>query len=334
MEPPAFERMNETDVREEVIAPLLRRLGYQSGTRNDVVREQLLRYPRLFIGRKDRQKDPELRGKADYILEVDKRVRWVIEAKAPAAKLGLEEIEQAWTYANHPEVRAVYFAICNGPRLVVYRTAEGPECPPVLSLEYEQIETLFQSLDNLLGRDALLRDFPTTNVDVGLPIAIGLRSVARVTNGIVRFENNSSELSVLNELQTNISSGAIERDERDRLVAFLTMAGPTRSIQRLSERLGLASFEMISEDRQLSSLSGKPTVFHYQDRIVLPKGEKLLDLQSWREIELPFNIVCDVKASAEGTYSDRVFAGTFRTVMRYVQFSTIEMSGSFEMHLA
>src|SRR5262245_61612627 len=121
-----FERLNETDVREEVIAPLLKSLGYQSGTQNDIIREQNLRYPRVFLGRK-KGNDPPLRGKADYILEVQGRLRWVVEAKPPSSPLGLEEIEQAWTYASHPEIRALYFVVCNGRSLSVYQTANGPK---------------------------------------------------------------------------------------------------------------------------------------------------------------------------------------------------------------
>ena len=67
--PPRFEEFNETDVREEIIAPLLRRLGYSSRTDNNIIREQPLRYAKSFLGRKNPSKDPELRGVADYILE-------------------------------------------------------------------------------------------------------------------------------------------------------------------------------------------------------------------------------------------------------------------------
>ena len=34
---PRFEEFNETDVQEEIIAPLLRALGYWSGTDNNIV---------------------------------------------------------------------------------------------------------------------------------------------------------------------------------------------------------------------------------------------------------------------------------------------------------
>src|ERR1700739_4327959 len=191
LEPIQFENLNEADVREEVIAPLLRRLGYKSGTPNNVIREQSLRYPRLSLGRQDPRKDHELRGTADYILEIENRLRWVLEAKAPDPAIGVDDVEQAWSYANHPEVRAIYFALCNGRSLAVYRTSYGPEVPPVLSVTYDRFDQDFQLIENLLGPGALLRDFPNTAIDVGIPIAPGLRSIARITNGLVRYNTNS-----------------------------------------------------------------------------------------------------------------------------------------------
>jgi len=92
-EPISFQNLNEADVREEILAPLIRRLGYRSGTEHNVIREQSLRYPRAFIGRKDSKKDPILRGVADYILEAGSAVRWVIEAKAPDVEIDIDTIE-------------------------------------------------------------------------------------------------------------------------------------------------------------------------------------------------------------------------------------------------
>ena len=62
---------NEADVREEIIAPLLHHLGYRARSRTaKIIREQSLRYPRIYLGHKSPLKDPPLRGRADYILEV------------------------------------------------------------------------------------------------------------------------------------------------------------------------------------------------------------------------------------------------------------------------
>ena len=49
--------MNETDVREEDAMPLLRKLGYATGTANDILREKALEYPKDFLGRK-KKTDP------------------------------------------------------------------------------------------------------------------------------------------------------------------------------------------------------------------------------------------------------------------------------------
>ena len=155
----SFEGMNEADVREEFVTPLLRRLGYRSGFKHNIVREQSLRYPRSSLGRKKRS-DPMLRGKADYICEANGRIRWVIEAKAPSESLGIDEAEQAYTYARHPEVRAVYFCLTNGHEFVVYRTDESPDAGPVLTVDYDDFPAGFSRIESLLSPAAVVRDHP------------------------------------------------------------------------------------------------------------------------------------------------------------------------------
>jgi hypothetical protein len=332
---PPFESFNETDVREEIIAPLLRRLGYRSGTKYNIIREQSLRYPQLSLGRKIPKKDPPLRGKADYILEVEDRLRWTIEAKAPEVPIQDDDIQQAWTYANHPEVRGIYFVLCNGRTWVVYRTAHGPNAPAVLSLEYEGLEADFQLLANVLGPPALVRDFPSVEIDTGLPIAPGLRSVARITNGFIRYTQSNLDLQVLTEFQNNISQGAIERDERGQMIAFVQATGPVRSLQELNERLGLSRFEMTSEASQLSIDPAVPTRFSYNNRIILPKGERVLNILDWQYLSLPFNITCDIGVDANGYFANHLFSGSFDTKMRYTELPlNVELSGTFEIYLA
>lgn len=333
--PLSFEKFNESDVREEVIAPLLRRLGYKTGGENNITREQLLRYPKISLGRKDPKKDPELRGKADYIMEVGGRLRWVLEAKAPEVAIDVDAIEQAWTYSNHTEIRAIYFVLCNGRTLSVFRTVHAPDADALLSLNYEELETKFQLLTNLLSPEALMRDFPSLEVDVGLPIASGLRSIARITNGMIRYEQNSLGLALLNDLQVAITSGAVEREESGRLIAFLKTASPSRFLQELNERLGLAQFEMISEHTQLSTDIQSPTVFSSRNTIILPAGEEALDLTTWRRTKLLMNITCDVTVKAQGVYKERLFSGVFESILRYHEFGLdVALSGSFEIHLA
>lgn len=334
-EPLQFEKLNETDIREEILAPLVRILGYRSGTIHNVIREQSLRYPRAFIGRKNAQKDPLLRGKADYILEANGKVRWVIEAKAPDVNIDSDAIEQAWSYANHAEIRAVYFVLTNGKTLQIFQTNQGPNLGPIFSATYKELDEKLPHIKNILTPEAILRDHPEITPDLGKPLGPGLRSFVRITNGLIKYEKSSLGLRVLSELQTGIAEGAIERDEEGRMVAYVRTTGPSRSLQELNERLGLSTFEMLSPDGSISTDPGKPTTFLYEDTVILPKGEELLDLNTWKNVILPVNISCRVVAEARGFLSGNKLAGGFITRMNYLEIRmTVDMVGSFEVFLA
>lgn len=330
-----FHNLNETDIREEILAPLIRRLGYRSGSENNVIREQSLRYPRVFIGRKNAKKDPILRGIADYILEAGSAVRWVIEAKAPDVEIDIDSIEQAYTYANHPEVRAVYFSLSNGKRFLVYQTNKGPESEPLLDLAYEELEGNFPIISNLLSPKSILRDHPEIEHDIGDPIGEGLRSVVRITNGVISYHGNSINLPALKEMQTGISGGALERDEDGRLIAFLNTVAPTRSMQNLNQKLGLTSFEMCCNDSFISSDPLAPTVFRGNQTITLPAGERLLDINSWQEVTIPMNITCRVTTEASGHLEENRFHGNFVSIMDYRGANQqIRLDGKYEIFVA
>lgn len=334
-EPLQFEKMNEADVREEVLAPLVGILGYRSGHIHNVIREQSLRYPRIFLGRKNPKKDSLLRGEADYILEADGKVRWVIEAKAPNVEINIDEIEQAYSYANHPEIRAVYFVLSNGKTFQIFQTNQGPESMPVFSITYSELTEKISCIKNILSPEAILRDHPAITPDFGEPLAPGLRSVVRIANGLIKYEKNTLGLPVFNELQTGIAGGAIERDEKRRMVACIRTTGPSRSLQELNERLGLSIFEMISDDSTISTDPEKPSLFIYENTVILPSGEELLDLNTWKKVTLTNNISCHTVTKARGFLEGNKFAGQFITEMNYLETRmVVKMTGSFEVFLA
>lgn len=331
--PLPFDELSEADVREEVITQMLRELGYRSGSENNIVREQSLRYPRESLGRKNPRRDPLLRGKADYILEVRNLVRVEIEAKAPTASISVDDIEQAWSYANHPEVRAVYFALCNGREFHVYQTNHGPNAGAVLTLGYEDLNSSFPALAELIGPDALLRDFPRVSVDTGPPIGPGLRSVVRITSGVIQYDWNSFGIPSLNELRISILGGAVERDEDGNLVAFLRTVSGIRTFQEMNERLGLDSFEMVAHAGSLSSDPTSPTRFVYAKTITLPAGERLLDIARWNYVTLDRNLSISASAEAAGALSDRQFSGVFTAHMQFLGVAG-DLRGPFDLHLA
>lgn len=331
-----FERMGEADVREEVLAPLVRLLGYRTGSENDVIREQSLRYPKVFLGRKNPVKDPELRGRADYILEVHGRVRWVLEAKAPGVPVDINAIEQAWTYANHAEVRAVYFALSNGHEFQVFRTNSAPATGPILSVRYTELEVRFHEVASLLSPESVLRDHPAIALDGAPALGPGLRAFARIASGLITYTNSSMPHPFLGQMQTAISEGAVERSEDGSLLVYIKTQTLLRTYQELNEKLGLHQFEMKSPDGKLSIDSATPTELIYDTVVTLPAGSELLNTSTWQPMILPQNVSCAVRAVARGSLSAMRFSGTFQSTLRMLTLPAppITLSGHFYACLA
>jgi hypothetical protein len=177
-----FDGMNEADIRGEVIDPLLRHLGYQSGTEFNIVRERSLRYPRRSLGRK-KPTDPEIKGRPDYILEIRGLDRWIVEAKPPSAEISHDDIEQAFSYAFLPEVAAGYFVLCNGKRFCIFKTIDGPDAPPFIDLTYDRLGDKLQIVENTLAPSSFRRSLMAKHVDTARPLAQGLGSTLHIVAG-------------------------------------------------------------------------------------------------------------------------------------------------------
>jgi hypothetical protein len=188
-----FDRMVEQDVREDIITPLLHRLGYAQGTENDIRRSHYLklRYARNYFGRQKPATDQPLSGYADYILDVGGQIRWVIEAKPPGTPISEADIDQAFHYARHPEVRAVCFCLCNGRELKVFRTDYAPETALLLSIPYEEFDAQFHLIANVLSPSAMRTTWPEVELDIGKPLGPNLRSIARIGGGYFKYESVS-----------------------------------------------------------------------------------------------------------------------------------------------
>lgn len=336
-EPIDFQQLSEADIRGEVIDYLLRRLGYRSSTTNNIIREQplSLRYPKAFLGRKNSNKDPLLRGKADYICEVEGRIRWVIEAKPPTAEISLDDIEQAYTYANHPEIRAVLFCVCNGRELKAYQTNLGADAAPLLCVPYSEFNERFDELENLLSPAAIHREFPIHIIDVGKPLGLGLRSIVRITGGRIEYNQNNWNLPALRNITLAITGGSIERDENRQMVATVKTLSPFASLQKLNEKIGMQDIEAHSNDGFISNDRSNPTKFLSSSHVIFPKGEKVLNLSTWKEDTLPVNIVCLTETVAEVALVNNVLTGAFRLkIATSVDINPLEAIGKFEVYVA
>jgi hypothetical protein len=326
---------NETDVREEFIAPLLRELGYKSGTENSIERERLLRYPFLSLGR-DKKTDPPIVGKADYVCTAKNLTVFVVEAKPPLTPINdIKSIEQSWKYANHPEIRAVYFCLCNGAEFAVFQTNKGCEAAPVFSCDfYSDEKGNLLKLKNLLSPEALSRDHPNIELDCGLPLAAGLRSKAYLVNGKITFKENSHNLKPFEGMVMTITNGVIARDEDNSIRARVCTQVPYEKLQKLNEQLGLHEFTLFTTDKEISTSPENPTTLLGQNRIVFPKGMICLNIQTWEDTALPIDVTTETTTTAVGFLSGNTFIGEFTAHMRYVEIPMqIELSGNFSVEI-
>lgn len=107
----------EDSVREEIISPVLKYLGYKPSGNPKVVRSRKLSHPFVNIG----SKTNKINIIPDYILEVDGNPLVVLDAKSPQTSLeNSKHVEQVYSYTIHPEVRAKIYALCNGKEWIIW----------------------------------------------------------------------------------------------------------------------------------------------------------------------------------------------------------------------
>jgi DNA modification methylase len=136
----------EAAVRAVIIDPILKELGF---SHESVLREKTLQSPFLRTGSTKRR----VHLIPDYVLKVEDGYAWVLDAKAPDQKIMDDDnIEQAYMYATHPEIRSNYFALCNGREFVCWRTTETEK--PTLYFQMSEIDSHWQTLQKILSPDS------------------------------------------------------------------------------------------------------------------------------------------------------------------------------------
>ena len=137
----------EDSVREAIIMPLLRELGYKEA---NIDRSKPLKDPILRLG--SNKKIP-IKYFPDYSLKVENNYAWVLDAKSPTESLTSQDnTEQVYCYAYHKEIRSIYFAICNGISFVLFRT-QSPDLP-IFQFNLDEIDYNFEKLKALLSPDS------------------------------------------------------------------------------------------------------------------------------------------------------------------------------------
>ncbi len=165
---------HEDSVREELVVPLLSFLGYSASRPHKIIRSRRLIHPYVYIGTR---KHP-ISIIPDYLLQQDDKNAWILDAKSPGEEIASgKNVEQAYSYAIHKEVRVPIYALCNGRRLVVFHISQWPA---LLDIPLPEIDRHLGSLLELLGTKATWIDGlrPDFRPDFGLAmLKMGLSHV-------------------------------------------------------------------------------------------------------------------------------------------------------------
>lgn len=315
MDVPKFDDMNETDVREIIVRPLLNRLGYEHGTENTIRTEQTFRYAKAFLGRKNTAKDPPLVGRADYILEVASVGRWVVEVKGPAEELSRDVVEQAHTYAAHPEVAALFFMVTNGRSFRLFRTSSLDA--PLMSWEFDDVDEVFLALVNLVGPEAIRRKMELLKPDVGKPLGRGLGSEVQIIGGWIQYEDHVSNHPLLNMaindvngLRLPVTGGSVNRSGDGRLHAKLHTAKAMPMVGELSDVLEVTDgYDFYAADELISTDQQQPTIFQNLIHSHAPAGTQM-KVPGVGTIAAPFGFRFAATTEAVGFVDGDVFRGT------------------------
>lgn len=131
---------SEADVRAEIIDPIVRSLGYKKQSYFSLEREKPLKIL-----------DKDLR--VDYSFTLLHENFWVIEAKKvnrKALRFIAADLEQALTYASHPDINATLLVLCDGRILHVFDREESLTTP-IVELEIANLVRDFDKLRSILS---------------------------------------------------------------------------------------------------------------------------------------------------------------------------------------
>lgn len=135
----------EDAVREDIIMPILKRLGYSSTGEHKIRRGIPLTHPFVHIGSKKRK----INIIPDYILETNKGIKWILDAKAPDENIIKSgNVEQAYSYAINPEIRSSIYTLCNGRRFTAFHISK---IEPILDLKVENLEDNWKTIEQTLS---------------------------------------------------------------------------------------------------------------------------------------------------------------------------------------
>jgi hypothetical protein len=140
----------EDSVRELILAPMLSRLGYLPTGTTRVIRSKSLKHPFIRVGTRNHP----VTVIPDYTLLHDEKPIFILDAKGPNEDvLADAHVQQAYSYAMHPEITCHEFGLCNGRHLAIFDVYHRE---PLLVLSFDEYESRWSEIEKYLSPKYLL----------------------------------------------------------------------------------------------------------------------------------------------------------------------------------
>lgn len=163
-----YEILNDSEfkedaVREEIITPLLKALGYSASGKNKIIRSRKLEHPFVSIGSARKQ----ISLVPDYLMQANNINAWILEAKAPTESvIKSAHVEQAYSYAIHSEIRVKYFGLCNGKEFALYAVGEAEML--ICNFKIQALPRYWKTIKDRLSPENIHLPTPKFKKDLGL----------------------------------------------------------------------------------------------------------------------------------------------------------------------
>ncbi len=266
----------EDAVREEIIAPILKKLGYLASGPNRVQRSKNLVHPYVMIG----SKKHKINIVPDYTLFVDDEPVAVIEAKGPTQPVfESEHVEQAYSYAIHPDVRVDYYGLCNGREWILYSVSHWEPVLRVCIANIEESWTTFEQ--KMLPKFLLNPELQGFMPDYGLT----MRKLGISKSVIQHFILHHLDMIMKSEDDLYVANSTTEVGGTEYMVTFdlnndmyeqLLSKLPNEVVEAIRSDMRRAPFHTILFGKVIVTVSGtfgEPTEGQYEEFIPIVVNE-------------------------------------------------------------
>lgn len=187
----------EDSVREQIVMPVLEKLGYQPDGENRMIRSKALSHPFVYVGT-NQQKVSII---PDFLLQGKEKNLFTLTATAPDADIRKGAVvAQAFSYAIHPEIRTFFYGLCNGREICIYKWTKTE---PVLTIPVTQLEQRWDELSRLVSPQALtkshfsdfLPDFGLSYLKMGMDKTADFQFAGTWVNLVARVDERTYTLT-------------------------------------------------------------------------------------------------------------------------------------------